>query len=99
MDEHHGHVAIPGQRSSSRGEKKHLLDTLPGVDESREFIARFTLPISCPFVEGQDDVVEFEAILVHVYEPHGHATGPGHEPEELVGNKSVLLERVQLLTR
>jgi hypothetical protein len=92
LNKHHGHIAIPGQRSSSRGKEDHLLDTLPGVDERREFIGRLTLPTISPLVVGQDDVVETKAILIHVHEPHGHAAGPSHEPDELVDSKSMLLE-------
>lgn len=95
MNKHHGHVAIPGQRSSSRGEENHLLDTLPGVDKVRELISRLALPTIFPAVVGQDDIVETEAILIHVHEPHGHAAGPSHEPDELVDSKSMLLERMQ----
>ena len=91
MYENHGHVAIPCQQSSSRGEADHLLATLPGVDKIREFFDGLALPIILPLVVGQDDIVETETILMHVHEPHGHAAGPSHKSEELIDSESMRL--------
>jgi len=86
---HHGHVAIQGQLSGDRGKEGHVLDTLPGVDEVLEFLGRLTLPTISPLVVGQNDVVETEAMLIHVHEPHGHTAGPSHEPEKLIDSVSL----------
>ena len=90
--EHHGHIAIPNQQSSRREEEDHLLDTLPGVHEACEFFDWLALPAILPLVVDQDDIVEVEAILIHVYEPHSHTARPSHEPEELVDRKPMLSE-------
>ena len=35
------------------------------------------------YVVDENDVVEAEALLLHVQEPHAHSTGPHHETNEL----------------
>ena len=37
----------------------------------------------CPLVVHQEHVVEAKTLLVHVQEPHGHATRPDHKTDEL----------------
>lgn len=58
-------------------------DALANGDETRELSNAIAHVTVAPFVVHQQDIIETEALLVHVQEPHAHATGPYHQADEL----------------
>ena len=49
----------------------------------RELVGIEALVAIRPLVVHKEHVIEAEALLVHIQEPHGHATGPNHQADEL----------------
>lgn len=87
MHEHHRHVADKKNASTrALGECKrhHSLDALADINEFSELIRRVTVETASPVVVGQYQVIEPDALLMHVYKPHAHRARPGHQSDELV---------------
>ena len=59
------------------------LDALADADELVQLVDGEALPAVSPFVVDEDDVMEAEALLAHVEEPHAHRAWPHHESDEL----------------
>lgn len=66
-----------------KGVSNDVLDAGAHVNEFRELVNSIALPTILPVVIDQNDVVEHEALTLHVEKPHAHCTGPKHKTNEL----------------
>ena len=72
---------------------KDALDALPDTNEVSQLVNAVALPPIGPFVINKHDVVEFEALLVHIQEPHRHSAGPHHQAHELIHSHELCLRK------
>jgi hypothetical protein len=60
-----------------------VLNTLPHRNEMVELVEREPFISIRPLVEDEYDIMESEALLRHIQEPHRHGTWPNHQAYEL----------------